>query len=452
MTAFNKIFYLSIFSLFCISCAKEQSIAPTQAHIPDSQNIEEGSLSIKQALNNLDFIYRNVGKKQGHKIAAIETLKKSDFDNLTRSTSDTPLVYVINFEDDNGYAILGANKNTCPIIMIGDQGNFATDKYKLFLQSATRNSICTKDNTDIEHPIGSDSTDIQQLQYTLLTNAINKFPGSSDFTTIETDTIYRDTTVLMRCYPLTKSKWNQSDPYNYYAPIDPKTNRICVAGCVPVAAAQILSSIAYHQNFRTTKKIGDISVDWDKIMRTMPDTTRYQYHQYTSGSLAIAKLIRAIGIEINADYSSSATWAFSSNVKTLLETLGFKNVSYKSLIKDDIFEMIVLHQLPVYSAATRIKADGSRSSHAFVLDGWLKVEYTQEIKGVILSGPRVSRHTFDLVHCNFGWGGQADGYYIPGAFNLNSSEYKGLGEEDDSDVLYNNYNYNLNVYEIIFNI
>lgn len=58
---------------------------------------------------------------------------------------------------------------------------------------------------------------------------------------------------------------------------------------------------------------------------------------------------------------------------------------------------------------------------------------------------------FDLVHVNFGWGGSADGYYLPHAFDISDSEFDDYHE--DNDIVNNtNINYNLLVKYMMYNL
>ena len=61
----------------------------------------------------------------------------------------------------------------------------------------------------------------------------------------------------------------------------------------------------------------------------------------------------------------------------------------------------------------------------------------------------LSINNFDLVHVNFGWGGQSDGYYLPDAFDLNADKYREYAEMYDSES-YMSYVYDLDVQYVIF--
>ncbi len=55
------------------------------------------------------------------------------------------------------------------------------------------------------------------------------------------------------------------------------------------------------------------------------------------------------------------------------------------------------------------------SGHAWVIDGYLhKYYYNQEN-----NQPTHLDHELIFLHCNYGWGGECDGYYQEGVFNLN---------------------------------
>ena len=107
-------------------------------------NVAESTLSVDEALNNMNFVYRNFDKEQQkeRRIRTIELLKSSNLRPATRSGSaeDLPVAYIVNFENESGYAILGADDRMPPIIMLGDEGSFSTEDYLEFLEKSQTRS------------------------------------------------------------------------------------------------------------------------------------------------------------------------------------------------------------------------------------------------------------------------------------------------------------------------
>jgi hypothetical protein len=64
-------------------------------------------------------------------------------------------------------------------------------------------------------------------------------------------------------------------------------------------------------------------------------------------------------------------------------------------------------------------------SHAWIIDGY-KIKVRQKITRQYRNGNLISTstepETCRMVHCDFGWGGRCNGYYIDSVFKLNSSD------------------------------
>ena len=104
-----------------------------------------------------------------------------------------------------------------------------------------------------------------------------------------------------------------------------------------------------------------------------------------------------------------------------------------------------------YPVTARANDSESTEAWAFILDGWLRLEYSvlrfvaQDL-GVTTDNVQ---EQFDLVHVNFGQDGLYDGYYLPDAFDLTQDKYREYAEDHDTseDTICV---YNLNVEYLIF--
>lgn len=348
-------------------------------------------------------------------------------------TAEQPLAYVVNFEDNGGYAILAADTNLPPVIMLGDEGNFSTEEYLDFVQNSTTRS-------------GSELTDVEDVQYTMITNSI-VLPPVSPYPIAPKNP--RDTTVMVRCLPLVPTKWGQREPYNYYAPLEGEQKTL--AGCVPVACAQTLASLSYHHNFTPGVEIdSEYPVNWSMINAAISNNIiKYNSNDTSTGALNVASLIRAIGARFDATYGVSATSSSTSLFDEELIRLGCSQAEYlstDSVSTDDLFDMIVDKNYPVTS---RAEDTNTQVGHSFILDGWLRLEYT----GDIVNGLNIyaQRFQFDLIHINFGWNGKSDGYYAPTAFDITEDEYRKYIEDNDIGIYYN-YDFSSNIHYIIYEL
>lgn len=420
-------------------------------------NVAESTLSVDEALNNMNFVYRNFDKEQQkeRRIRTIELLKSSNLRPATRSGSaeDLPVAYIVNFENESGYAILGADDRMPPIIMLGDEGSFSTEDYLEFLQkSQTRSG----GEIDFNNP--------EEVQYAMITNGfpIYNDPANNSRLIVPAPLpIPRDTSIILKVWPLVKTKFTQNLPYNYYlTPIlDNGVLKWPKAGCVPIAAAQVITSMMFHKNRSTLPQIVredglTFDIDWKSILRSVSDTIKYSPGQFTKGSLAIANLNFAIGQCTASSYGLSYTGSAYFLVPSVFSSIGLKDAEFIPFNKDEVYDMIVNKGLAVYVRAE--DSFGANSSHSFVVDGLIRMQYTTDIYLANpigqLTGEQIPlQSTFDLVHCNFGEGGEFDGYYTPGSFDLADSEYWEYSEPYDIPAI-SFALYDLNVSMIRFNM
>lgn len=192
--------------------------------------------------------------------------------------------------------------------------------------------------------------------------------------------------------PMADYLWDQTAPYNDQCPIDSRTGRRSVTGCVATAMSILMK---YH-NWPPKAKgstAGYIfegeAFDWDKMIRS------YEQGKYSKEQAeAVAKLMHLAGEAVEMMYSSQESGAYSLLVsRALIENFDY-NPSMKYYWKDYVRQMewndIVYKELaekrPVYYAGR-----SSRGGHAFVCDGYLANEY---------------------FHFNWGWGGYQNGYFL----------------------------------------
>lgn len=201
--------------------------------------------------------------------------------------------------------------------------------------------------------------------------------------------------------PLLTSHWHQTSPYNDLAPVIEDGQVKTVAGCVAVAASQI---VYYWRKDNPEALLKDTPVyPYGKAPITMsipkgtPNKWNVILDSYDNTSseesrAAVAQLVYAVGTGSYLDYGSSTGGSISqakSAVYSQYELLG-ENAFKTEYSQEDWEELLygeVLAKRPVlYSGNT-----GSGGGHAVVIDGYDAMN--------------------NLFHFNFGWGGWGDGYY-----------------------------------------
>ena len=208
--------------------------------------------------------------------------------------------------------------------------------------------------------------------------------------------------------PMLKSKWGQDYPYSKQTQY--------VTGCVATAVAQVMyyhkwpaqgkGQESYTVKFDNTVRSADFTqshYDWDNML---PDYNRRNVT--TKQEDAVALLMNDVGIATNMQYTDrvSGTQSYMA-VRALRNYFDYDAALVTRFDEgEDNFIEIVKKELrngfPLYISGDSRSGGG----HAWVCDGFDKE---------------------DMFHMNFGWNGQADGYYSLATLSVTStgSEFNG---------------------------
>ena len=208
--------------------------------------------------------------------------------------------------------------------------------------------------------------------------------------------------------PLLKSKWGQDYPYSKLTQY--------VTGCVATAVAQVMyyhkwpaqgkGQESYTVKFDNTVRSADFTkshYDWDNML---PEYNRRNVT--TKQEDAVALLMNDVGIATNMQYTDRASGTQSYMAERALRNYFDYDASMvtRSYEGIDNFIEIVKKELrngfPLYISGDSKTGGG----HAWVCDG-----FDEE----------------DRFHMNFGWNGQANGYYSLATLSVTStgSEFNG---------------------------
>ena len=334
--------------------------------------------------------------------------------DVTRSatTSALPdtLLYIVNFEANSGYALVSASTKVPGVVAYIENGSLSPDEeidnpgFRLFLDGY-RDYVITD---SIVGPVGP------------------FFPEYNHLFEVEYSS-----------GPLLTTNWGQGRPYNNECFTD--SGAQARAGCVAIAIGQICGYHRYPYNTSTTGSY----VDWDLIMtyEQVPPSNPY-------ASLYIASFIHDIGILVDMEYGESSSSATFDNVEDAWYSYDYNYQKEYSADFDSI-KVDISNRHPVFMIGFReyLDNDGElhRSGHAWVVDGVaIKSMYLEHFP--LDNGPvTVEKITQNLVHCNWGWNGSNNGYFIIGAFenryNLN---------DDGIETGFRPYNINNYVYRNIY--
>ena len=323
---------------------------------------------------------------------------------LSRSESDT-LIYVINYKDEAGFAVVSAKKTKdSPLLAVTESGRYTTIEecdnpgFAMFMDMAV--------NYVAESPVNPSKT-IK--------------PG--DFVIQETrrEVEVRGDTGL----PRVKMKWGQSGIYGKFCPNG-------VTGCSNTAAAMAISYFEYPTKLSLSYINGgrELILDWDNIKRHISGSYDFCCAPNAPHS-TIGHLMRELGKRSNSDYSNpNATSTVTSKTRETLAGLGY-TVSSIANYKKQCFRgvrggIILVRGDRMYTENGKEKSVG----HMWVVSGskykWTHVvEYVRDIDKPDWKVLSDCENEEMYNYFNWGFDGINDGYFHDGVFAWNSEkDYK----------------------------
>lgn len=385
----NKIFSGLVFLLLLFSCNSEEFVQSNEeSQITESSNVSNFKVSPEEAVERLQDFLSGVQSRASSNIniQSIEvfTKEKCNTRALSTNTPDT-LMYAINFSDNEGFAIMSADKRTEPIFVLTENGNYN-------FQEETGN-------------IGFDI--FMEMTKNYIVGMTNETDTTLPFA--ETRAIGSEWDLYKEKEPKLKYKWNQNSPYNMYTPI--QNGAHTPVGCVAVAIGMCVARA------NSISEINGYPIDLSGGCYT---TT--ELNADPAKAQNVARLLREIGRNMNMDYqtggsgtSIDAAESFlknESNIKYVTDFMPFGDQTTTRYLWD----CLVLSTGGGVAVITG--ANSQEEAHMWVLDG-IKV-YKQGLSGKELC----------LYHCNWGWGGSFDGWYLQAIYEDNYTNFSGSFTDD----------------------
>lgn len=139
----KRLFYLFGFLVAFSSCVNDLDY-PVYPELEGEYESLETFVSFEQAISNADFVYKNIDGNHRRKIQDVGLLTRSALSPSTRSwENDEPLAYVVNYSDNQGYAILAATEELPPVLVLGDEGNFSMSNFVEYVSGVILELVTT---------------------------------------------------------------------------------------------------------------------------------------------------------------------------------------------------------------------------------------------------------------------------------------------------------------------
>ncbi len=422
----KKIILLFSLCVIAMACSQEESFDL----IPESHDSNQSSVrSFEEALEiaqNAGSVFskavsQNSEAKKAKSLIPTKTVEMSNYKIICSSSrkikdnqADT-LLYVFNYEDQRGFAIVSANKETEGLLAMTESGSY-------------------NENSEENELSGID------FFMTLAKNYAMRGGGGME----PLIPVYTIDTIYSEVYPLISVKWGQSIPEGIYCPNG-------IAGCVNTAMAQIMSYYEYPQSINLTYENADITsqaLDWTEMKKHILYYLQngHEYSLYCtandSAHNAIGRLCRQLGHLNNSIYftDGSGTGVYSETyVKPTFQFLGYNCNNWNNYSSGNTKSYLDANK-PIFFIGRRENSSGTTSGHAWVVDGY----YRMTISKFYFTGEVETRNIM-YNHVNWGWRGINNGYFLDNVFN--TADYYLLDPNPSNASV--SYNYNQNIRYIV---
>lgn len=445
---YSLLILTSLLLTLLVSCGKQIDLdddpfVSTQ-HLGTQVSIDEAELEL---LSALDILYPHTRSHKQRRI--VSRYSSIDLLNTRSEEAKTPLVHVFNFNDSLGFAIISGDRRVEPIICITEKGhldpNSVIDNPGMAMYLA---------NMDTYYRI---KTGLPVLDE----NGKEIKPEIPESRYQEPDTASYDTDITYEYGPwevassrgtILPCQWDQGTYYGncFNANCFTSDGQYAWAGCGPIAVGQIM--YFWGKNYNNN----GVYLDWNDM-----HTVYNRYSGTTSGQQQVSQLIQIIGLpaNMNAHYGPvTDSTGTSTSINTIPQT--FLNFGYTAggTISSYTFNSVYndVYYGPVFGSGHQYRIhhwqyvlgilinqwDTYGGGHGWVYDQaqiWRRTVYEYH--------DGFYDHSFtednNIVHINWGWGGDYDGYF--GAYYLDIYSPRTRSETTATYGAEGLFSYNLNV-------
>ena len=401
------------FVAFC-SCSKEK-LELCEANDLAINKSEKAKRNVLEFMLQMESETRGL---QSHRIIdSVEPYVLPSTRSALGINGDT-LFYVVNFADNNGFAIATPDDEYGGVIAFVESGSFKT-------------AICNPESgfCDLmENLVLSKVMDEK-------TGPETNFKDEDKMPVVDDPSVRpQDKFEIMK--PLLVTQWGQGDPYNALCPGK-------YTGCVATAVSQICTFLEIPNCVKYNSG-ASVVLDWTSI-KAESYTYAHQYGIDYSPEIKyqIAYLMRFWGTAFGAKYKSDRTSIDTEKaVNTMRNNFNINVTKLADYNADNVINDLKKNKIILMRGA-----DHSRhiifvfneyyGRHAWVVDGYIdRLYYGVSTK---------------YLHCNWGWSGKANGYFCCDCFDTdNGLQYNDEGIKDTNSNPDGGYNFRENLQTATF--
>lgn len=415
--AMKKLHLIALYAMIVSGCAKEPM--PDQSEPPDEGRTKSRYLSMDSlqtlAVSLPELFADGPATRSGEKTMIADIAPMSDFVRgaATRSGDGiddakvTENIYVVNYANDEGFAILSADTLMETILAYSDQGNI-TDTMDnpgvhMFMEmlpvyATLRIDPDIWDSLPDEQKYPAQTEIFDRREYSTLGPYIGRCKWSQGPPL--NNTIGKDLPELLQ--------WNCSASSNKKPPL----------GCVAVAMLNIMTANCHPASFTDNGIVYNLNwISWkNSISISLTD-------QQT-----IANLGRSAALSVDTDFACDKSGSTIEKADgAYRKQFDYNNDGVHNYHIDHIVRDITLGQAVHMSGFATSNWIGYSDGHDWVIDGYKDIFKVNKIYNNfydanhnLIRQDYAGEHKFRetrWLHCNWGWGGSGNGYYSVGVFN-----------------------------------
>lgn len=407
----KKIGYILFAAMGLASCSNDEIFEATANVAEESaQEVDFSRRSYSEALqiaqNSIAMIQDSAAVTRGEEVGRtlnLESGVKTYCQKATRangaSANDT-LIYVFNFNDNKGFAVVSANRATEGLLAVVENGNY--DPNSKWIDSYALE--CLENAKEyVANAVDDEATNVTRAAYDNNYHPIYMYPPTFD-------TIYHKKSDDK---DFIQTKWGQTGVTGEFCPVGK------IAGSGSIAAAQVMAFCEYPKNSIVLTYGGNVNVylNW-KGIKDITNTDKLP-EQHKAVCEQLSHLVREIGYRAGATYMSTCTSVPLKGVRSALKSFGyttsdFVNYNYSDAGKD-------LGSRLKHGCFAIMYGDNGSASHTFIIDGG---EYTRCYERRYADMSNGAKHVLDDAtfhqtnknHINWGEGGKYDGWFSSNVF------------------------------------
>lgn len=372
--------------------------------------------------------------------------RPSSIECLTNEVQDT--ILYVSKNGEHGWTIYSSDTRVPAIVAQAESGSFddimQIDGARLWIQSILNDMTLIRELPDEDLNFSQEEIETNKAFWLAVSNPDkyvkekvlnNDYDFNSGNTTAKGHYELINRTYTSELYDsiprLTETDWHQSEPYNIYCPLKSDNTTHAPAGCVAIAAAQVLYYLHYSINVpETAPSKAYCNGNVNSYQWAQTDYTTSIWDQMKISGVYAAPLIADIGRRINIQYSDNGSSAITQNlVNNVFAPYGI-TCSYDTF-DTELLSSSLVNKIPVIvRAMAKVKDNGQTQNigHAFIIDRYIRkrlktTDYYEWVYDYVPPGTLIpsvpgkinvyySSPSITYIGFNWGWGNDLNyGWY-----------------------------------------